>query len=68
MTSATSPYEVDECRDVLEDYSDGSIVLTHKPSFNVPIKDDGSVILKDVSSDSTHDLSLRVQASITVFN
>lgn len=68
MTSATSPYEVDECRDVLEVYSDGSIVLTNNPSFNVPIKDDGSVILKDVSSDSTQDLSLRVQASITVFN
>lgn len=65
MTSATTPYEVDECRGVLRVYSDGSVVRTNKPSFDVPIEDDGSVIWKDVSSDSTHDLSLRLYKPVS---
>lgn len=65
MTSATTPYEVDECRGVLRVYSDGSVVRTNKPSFDVPIEDDGSVIWKDVSFDSTHDLSLRLYKPVS---
>ncbi|KAI3937548.1 hypothetical protein MKW92_027068 [Papaver armeniacum] len=43
-----SPVEVEEVRGVLRIYSDGSIVRSSKPSFDVPIDDDGSVVWKDV--------------------
>ncbi|KAI6685381.1 hypothetical protein NL676_031294 [Syzygium grande] len=55
-----APYEVDECRGVLRVYSDGSIVRSSKPSFNVPVRDDGSVLWKDVLFDPAHDLHLRL--------
>ncbi|KAJ4724668.1 Alpha/beta-Hydrolases superfamily protein [Melia azedarach] len=54
------PDEVEECRGVLFVYSDGSIVRLPKPSFNVPVNDDGSVIWKDVLFDPVHDLYLRL--------
>ncbi|KAL6199590.1 hypothetical protein ACLB2K_029374 [Fragaria x ananassa] len=58
-TSSTSlPYE--ECRGVLRVYSDGSIVRSSKPSFDVPVHDDGSVAWKDVVFDHTNQLQLRL--------
>lgn len=58
-TSTTSlPYE--ECRGVLRVYSDGSIVRSPKPSFDIPVHDDGSVAWKDVIFDHTHQLQLRL--------
>ncbi|KAL4295274.1 hypothetical protein GQ457_12G027020 [Hibiscus cannabinus] len=57
---AAPPYEVDECRGVLRVYSDGSIWRSSKPSFNVPVHDDGSVVWKDVVFDPLHDLQLRL--------
>ncbi|XP_057514037.1 probable carboxylesterase 15 [Actinidia eriantha] len=58
--TSQQPYEVDECRGVLRVYSDGSIVRSPKPSFNVPVHDDGSVLWKDVTFDATHNLQLRL--------
>ncbi|GMN46956.1 hypothetical protein TIFTF001_016136 [Ficus carica] len=58
--SSPQPYEVDECRGVLRLYSDGSIVRSSKPSFDVPVNDDGSVLWKDVVFDPIHGLSLRL--------
>ncbi|POO01406.1 Arylacetamide deacetylase [Trema orientale] len=60
FNTSSQPYEVDECRGVLRVYSDGSIVRSSKPSFDVPINDDGSVLWKDVVFDSLHDLRLRL--------
>lgn len=54
------PHEVDECRGVLRVYSDGSIWRSPKPSFSVPVHDDGSVLWKDVVFDATHNLQLRL--------
>ncbi|KAK6163666.1 hypothetical protein DH2020_000530 [Rehmannia glutinosa] len=54
------PHEVDECRGVLRVYSDGSIWRSNKPSFEVPIRDDGSVLWKDVVFDAAHGLQLRL--------
>jgi len=51
---------VDECRGVLHVYSDGSIVRSSRPSFNVPVNDDGTVLWKDVVFDPAHDLQLRL--------
>lgn len=56
----TPPHEVDECRGVLRVYSDGSIWRSSKPSFNVPVNDDGSILWKDVVFDPVHDLQLRL--------
>lgn len=53
-------YEVDECRGVLRVYSDGSIWRSPKPSFDVPVDDDGSVVWKDVLFDPVHNLHLRL--------
>ncbi|KAL3518724.1 hypothetical protein ACH5RR_021313 [Cinchona calisaya] len=58
--SATDPYEVDECRGVLRVYSDGSIVRSSKPSFEMPVDDDGSVLWKDAVFDSVRNLQLRL--------
>ncbi|KAK6926481.1 Alpha/beta hydrolase fold-3 [Dillenia turbinata] len=58
--TANTPYEVDECRGILRAYSDGSIVCSAKPSFDVPVHDDGSVLWKDVTFDKTHNLRLRL--------
>ncbi|XP_051120906.1 probable carboxylesterase 15, partial [Andrographis paniculata] len=52
--------EVDDCRGVLKVYSDGSIWRSDKPSFQVPVFDDGSVVWKDVVFDAAHDLQLRL--------
>ncbi|KAI3419047.1 Abhydrolase_3 domain-containing protein [Psidium guajava] len=59
-SDTAAPYEVDECRGVLRVYSDGSIVRSSKPSFDVPVHDDGSVLWKDVLFDPSHDLRLRL--------
>lgn len=54
------PYVVDDCRGVLHVYSDGSIVRSSNPGIAVPVKDDGSVLWKDVIFDPAHDLQLRL--------
>ncbi|KAF3439495.1 hypothetical protein FNV43_RR17773 [Rhamnella rubrinervis] len=59
-STASAPYEVDECRGVLRVYSDGSIRRSSKPSFDVPVNDDGSVAWKDVVFDPLHNLQLRL--------
>ncbi|KAG8371096.1 hypothetical protein BUALT_Bualt13G0051300 [Buddleja alternifolia] len=66
-TTATSPsrHEVDECRGVLRVYSDGSIWRSNKPSFEMPVHDDGSVIWKDVVFDIVHNLQLRLYKPAT---
>ncbi|GMY24150.1 probable carboxylesterase 15 [Fagus crenata] len=51
---------VDDCRGVLQVYSDGSIVRSPKPSFNVPVHDDASVLWKDVLFDVVNNLHLRL--------
>ncbi|KAI3868391.1 hypothetical protein MKW92_027152 [Papaver armeniacum] len=60
-----SPVEVEEVRGVLRIYSDGSILRSSKPSFDVPIDDDGSVVWKDVVFDSINNLSLRLYKPIS---
>lgn len=55
-----STYVVDDCRGVLQVYNDGSIVRSSKPSFDVPVQNDGSVLWKDVVFDSAHNLHLRL--------
>ncbi|MCL7033888.1 hypothetical protein MKW94_016411 [Papaver nudicaule] len=60
-----SPVEMEEVRGVLRVYSDGSIVRSSKPSFDVPVHDDGSVVWKDVVFDSTNNLSLRLYKPIS---
>lgn len=62
------PYEVEECRGVLHVYSDGSIVRSSKPSFEVPINDDGLVLWKDVVFDPLHNLQLRLYKPATPTN
>ncbi|KAJ7948122.1 Alpha/beta-Hydrolases superfamily protein [Quillaja saponaria] len=57
---SNSPREVEECRGVLRVYSDGSIFRSSKPSFDVPVQDDGTVLWKDVVFDTTHNLQLRL--------
>ncbi|KAM1227654.1 hypothetical protein ACFX2I_006884 [Malus domestica] len=52
----TLPYE--ECRGVLRVYSDGSIVRSPKPSFDIPVHDNSSVAWKDVVFDLTNQLQL----------
>lgn len=59
-TLDSNPTVVDECRGVLHIYSDGSIVRSSTPSFNVPVHDDGTVLWKDVVFDPDHDLHLRL--------
>ncbi|KAJ4978811.1 hypothetical protein NE237_009591 [Protea cynaroides] len=59
-TTATTPYVVEDCRGVLQVYSDGSIVRSHQPPFNIAVQEDGSVIWKDVQFDPIHDLHLRL--------
>ncbi|KAH7541844.1 carboxylesterase 15 isoform X1 [Ziziphus jujuba] len=63
--STSSPYEVDECRGVLRIYSDGSIRRSSKPSFDVPVHDDGSVAWKDVVFDAARDLHLRLYKPVS---
>ncbi|CAI9785822.1 unnamed protein product [Fraxinus pennsylvanica] len=58
--AAPPPIEVDDCRGVLKVYSDGSIWRSNKPSFEVPVHDDGSVLWKDVVFDTMHNLQLRL--------
>ncbi|KAL7198448.1 hypothetical protein ACSBR2_020856 [Camellia fascicularis] len=64
-SNMSPPYEVDECRGVLRVYSDDSIVRSSKPSFNVPVHDNSSVIWKDVQFDSTNNLYLRLYKPAT---
>ncbi|KAL1324956.1 hypothetical protein HN51_035055 [Arachis hypogaea] len=59
-TLDSNPTLVDDCRGVLHVYSDGSIVRSSNPSFNVPVQDDGTVLWKDVIFYPTHDLWLRL--------
>ncbi|KAK9156948.1 hypothetical protein Scep_003522 [Stephania cephalantha] len=58
--SSTAPYVVDDCRGVLQVYSDGSITRSPNPSFNVLINDDGSVVWKDALFDAANNLKLRL--------
>lgn len=59
--SSTPPrHEVEECRGVLRVYDDGSIWRSDKPSFQVAVRDDGSVLWKDVVFDHVHNLQLRL--------
>ncbi|XVF69296.1 hypothetical protein PTKIN_Ptkin11bG0069600 [Pterospermum kingtungense] len=51
-STATPPYEIDECQGVLRRSS--------KPSFDVPVDDDGSVVWRDVVFDPVHNLHLRL--------
>jgi acetyl esterase/lipase len=60
MSNTIPPHVVDDCRGVLHVYSDGSIVRSSKPSFDVPVKDDGSVLWKDVVFDAVNNLQLRL--------
>ncbi|GAV69620.1 LOW QUALITY PROTEIN: Abhydrolase_3 domain-containing protein, partial [Cephalotus follicularis] len=53
-------HEVDDCRGALHVYSDGSIWRSSKPSFNVPVNDDGSILWKDVIFDDSLNLQLRL--------
>ncbi|XP_043699316.1 probable carboxylesterase 15 [Telopea speciosissima] len=59
-TTTTTPYVVEDCRGVLQVYSDGSIVRSDRSPFNVTVHDDGSVIWKDVTFDPIHGLQLRL--------
>ncbi|XP_043702133.1 probable carboxylesterase 15 [Telopea speciosissima] len=59
-TTTTTPYVVEDCRGVLQFYSDGSIVRSDRPTLNVPVHDDGSVIWKDVTFDPIHGIQLRL--------
>ncbi|CAN6557381.1 hypothetical protein C1H46_008769 [Malus baccata] len=59
-TAITPTLTYEECRGVLRVYSDGSIVRSPKPSFDVPVHDDGSVDWKDVVFDPTNQLQLRL--------
>ncbi|XP_047972166.1 probable carboxylesterase 15 [Salvia hispanica] len=59
-TGAPPFYEVEECRGVLRVYSDGSIWRSENPSFHVDVRDDGSVLWKDVVFDHAHNLQLRL--------
>ncbi|ESW04510.1 hypothetical protein PHAVU_011G100900 [Phaseolus vulgaris] len=59
-TSDSKATVVEECRGVLHVYTDGSIVRSSRPSFNVPVNDDGIVLWKDVVFDPTHNLQLRL--------
>lgn len=60
MSNTIPPHVVDDCRGVLHVYSDGSIVRSSKPSFEVPVNDDGSVLWKDVVFDAVNNLQLRL--------
>ncbi|KAK7263493.1 hypothetical protein RJT34_31084 [Clitoria ternatea] len=59
--SNSSDSLVEDCRGILHVYSDGSIVrFPLPPTFNVPIRNDGTVLWKDVVFDFVHDLQLRL--------
>lgn len=60
ISPSTLPKQVENCRNVLFVYSDGSIVRSAQPSFNATVHDDGSVLYKDVEFDTNHHLSLRL--------
>ncbi|XP_068669737.1 carboxylesterase 15-like [Aristolochia californica] len=63
---ASSPlHEVENCRNTLRVFSDGSIVRSTQPSFSVPIHDDGTVLWKDVEFNTSHHLSLRLYKPIS---
>ncbi|KAL6005116.1 hypothetical protein ACLOJK_005677 [Asimina triloba] len=57
---SSPPHQLEECRGVLRVFSDGSIVRSPKPSFDVPIRDDGSVVWKDSTFHPAHRLQLRL--------
>ncbi|KAL8549594.1 hypothetical protein ACS0TY_008439 [Phlomoides rotata] len=59
-TATPPPHEVENCRGVLRVYSDGSIWRSEKPSFEMAVQDDGSVLWKDVVFDAKHGLQLRL--------
>ncbi|XP_059311468.1 carboxylesterase 15 [Lycium barbarum] len=57
------PHVVEDCLGILQLYSDGSISRTSDDQIdfdNFPIKDDGSVVWKDILYDGKHSLSLRL--------
>ncbi|KAH9322469.1 hypothetical protein KI387_017108, partial [Taxus chinensis] len=45
---ATNSSVVDDCRGVLQVYSDGSIVRSKQSGFPLPYEDDGTVVWKDL--------------------
>ncbi|KAK8953544.1 putative carboxylesterase 15 [Platanthera guangdongensis] len=57
--AAADAVEVENCRDVLRVFSDGSIHRTTGPSFTVPVEDDGSIEWDDATFAS--DLGLRLR-------
>lgn len=65
-TATPAPSVVEECRGVLRVFSDGSIVRSANPSFDVPVDDDGSVLWKDVEFDPSHGLRLRLYKPVDV--
>ncbi|KAJ4979685.1 hypothetical protein NE237_010465 [Protea cynaroides] len=56
----TIPYVVEDCRGLIQLYSDGSIVRSSQPLRDIPVRDDGSVLWKDLLFDPVHDLHLRL--------
>lgn len=51
---------VEDCRGVLQVYSDGTIARSQKPCFVAPFEDDGRVLSKDVVFDPSLGLQLRL--------
>eukprot|EP01018_Ginkgo_biloba_P010857 Gb_19420 [translate_table: standard] len=51
---------VEDCRGVLQVYSDGTIVRSNKAALTVPIVDDGRVITKDIIYNEVLELELRL--------
>lgn len=51
---------VDDCRGVLQVYSNGTIVRSQKPAFVTPFEDDGRVLSKDLVFDFSLGLELRL--------
>uniref|UniRef100_A0A5B6ZQX4 Putative carboxylesterase 15 n=1 Tax=Davidia involucrata TaxID=16924 RepID=A0A5B6ZQX4_DAVIN len=60
------PHIVEDCRGILQLYSDGSIFRSTNIDFNIPVHEDGSVIWKDCPYDKNHNLYLRLYKPLSV--
>ncbi|KAG0501583.1 hypothetical protein HPP92_001655 [Vanilla planifolia] len=60
LSAAAGVAEVENCRDVLRVFGDGSIVRSPEPSFMVTVEDDGSIEWGDVPFDFDLGLHLRL--------